>query len=88
MNRIVTIILTLITLVLGAFIVFTNPIDPLAIIIGMFLVSIAILNLAIQIYFPPLPREEVELKVVEEPVKKVPVKIEKPVKRASKKKKR
>jgi uncharacterized membrane protein len=80
MNRIVTLALTLIVLVLGALIVFTNPIDPLAIIVGMFLVSVAILNLAVQIYFPPIQEQSVELKVVEEPkqeVKKIPVKVEK-----------
>lgn len=69
----------MILLVLGALIVFTNPWDPTAIIVGMFLVSVSILNLAIQIYFPPLPEQSVELKVVEEP-EKVPVKVKKPKK--------
>ena len=91
MKRIVTFILTLITLVLGAFIVFAAPSDPGAIVIGMFLISIAILNLAVQIYFPPSPQEEVELRVVEEPVaetKKVPIKIEKPKKVVKSRKRR
>jgi uncharacterized protein (DUF58 family) len=69
MKRMITFVLTLIVLILGALIVFTNPLDPLAIIFGMFLVSAAILNLSIQIYFPPSPEQTVELKVVEEPVK-------------------
>ena len=92
MNRIVTLALTFIVLVLGAFIVFTNPIDPLAITIGMFFVSVAILNIAVQIYFPPVPEQNVELKVVEEPttqeIKKVPVKTEKPKKIAKKRKRK
>ena len=65
----ITFVLTLVVLILGALIVFSNPLDTLAIIFGMFLVSSAILNLAIQIYFPPSPDQTVELKVVEEPVK-------------------
>jgi uncharacterized protein (DUF58 family) len=68
MKRIVTVILTFIVLIIGVLIVFTSPLDPSAIIVGMFLVSVAILNLAVQIYFPPSPQQEVELKVVEEPV--------------------
>lgn len=87
MKRILTFALTLIVLILGAVIVFTNPLDPLAIIFGMFLISVAILNLAIQIYFPPAPEQTVELKVVEEPTK-VPEKVEKPKKMTKKKKKR
>ena len=82
MKRILTIALIFIVLVLGAIIVFTNPLDPIAIIFGMFLVSVAILNLAIQIYFPPTPEQTVELKVVEEPTRE----IEKPKKTPRKKK--
>jgi hypothetical protein len=91
MNKVVNVILTMILLVLGALIVFTNPIDPLAIIVGMFLVSVSILILAIQIYFPPTMEEPVELKIVEEPIaetKKVSVKVEKPRKIAKVKKRR
>ena len=87
MKRILTFALTLIVLVIGALIVFTSPLDPLAIIFGMFLVSAAILNLAVQIYFPPVPEQTVELKVVEEPVK-APLNIEKPRKMAKRKRKR
>ena len=87
MKRIVTSILTLIVLVLGALIVFTNPINPSAIIFGMFLVSVSILVLAVQIYFPPTVEQPVELKVLEEPkIQKIPVKIEKP--KTARKKKR
>ena len=68
MKRIVTVILTFIVLIIGALIVFASPLDPSAIIVGMFLISVAILNLAVQIYFPPSSQQEVELKVVEEPV--------------------
>jgi hypothetical protein len=91
MKRIATMVLTLIVLILGALIVFANPIDPTAIIVGMFFISVAILNLAVQIYFPPGTEQPVELKVVEEPVaetKKIPVKIEKPRKRVKTSKKR
>lgn len=92
MNRIITFALTLIVLMLGALIIFANPIDPLAIIVGMFFISVAILNLAVQIYFPPIPEEHVELKVVEEPktqeIRKIPVKIEKPKKITKVKKRR
>jgi uncharacterized membrane protein len=91
MKRIATMVLTLIVLILGALIVFANPLDPTAIIVGMFFISVAILNLAVQIYFPPITEEPVELKVVEEPVaetKKIPVKVEKPRKIAKVKKKR
>jgi hypothetical protein len=91
MKRIATMVLTLIVLILGALIVFANPLDPTAIIVGMFFISVAILNLAVQIYFPPDTEQPVELKVVEEPVaetKKIPVKVEKPRKIAKVKKKR
>jgi len=89
MNKVVNVILTMILLVVGALIVFTNPLDPLAIIVGMFLVSVSILILAIQIYFPPTIEEPVELKIVEEPkAVKVPVKVEKPRKIAKVKKRR
>jgi len=92
MKRIVTTFLTLIVLILGAMIVFSNPVDPTAIIVGMFFVSAAILNLAIQIYFPQSTEEPVELRVVEEPkaveVKKTRVKVEKTVKRARVRKRR
>jgi uncharacterized membrane protein len=87
MKRILTFILTLIVLIMGAAIVFVNPLNPMAIIFGMFLISVAILNLAIQIYFPPSAEQTVELKVVEEPPK-MPVNVEKPKKMPRKKKKR
>jgi len=87
MKRILTFALTLIVLILGAVIIFTNPLDPLAIIFGMFLISVAILNLAVQIYFPPASEQTVELKVVEEPTK-MPEKVEKPKKMPKKRKKR
>jgi len=81
MNRIVTLTLTLIALVVGALMIFANPLDPSAIIIGMFIISVSILNLAVQIYFPPSPQQEVELQVVEEPKEvKTSVNIEKPKK--------
>jgi hypothetical protein len=65
MKRIFTFILTLVVLVLGALIVFANPLDASSIIFGMVLVSVAIFNLAVQIYFPPQPEQTVELKVEE-----------------------
>jgi len=88
MKRIFTIILTFIVLVLGALIVFTNPADPAAIIVGMFFVSVSILNLAIQIYFPPSPEQPVELKVVEEPMKEISKAPEKIKKSRARRKKR
>lgn len=91
MKRIATMILTLIVLTLGALIIFSNPADPTAITVGMFFVSVAILNLAVQIYFPQSTEEPVELRVVEEPkaeVKKAPVKVERSVKRAKVRKRR
>jgi uncharacterized membrane protein len=92
MKRIATMILTLIVLILGALIIFSNPVDPTAITVGMFFVSVAILNLAVQIYFPQSTEEPVELRVVEEPkvveVKKTPVKVERTVKRAKVRKRR
>lgn len=55
----------------------------------MFLVSVAILNLAVQIYFPPAPRQTVELKVIDKPTEsKREVKPEKPKKAVKSKKKR
>ncbi len=74
MKRIVTFALTVVVLVLGALIVFVNPMDITAIIFGMFLISVSILNLAVQIYFPPVPEQTVELRVVEEPKIASPVK--------------
>jgi hypothetical protein len=48
----------------------------------MLIISVSILNLAVQIYFPPSAKQEVELQVVEEPkqVVKLPEDIEKPKK--------
>ena len=76
MNKIVTLTLTLIALVLGALMIFANPMDPLAIILGMLIISVSILNLAVQIYFPPSPQQEVELQVVEEPKEEVKAPVE------------
>lgn len=86
MKRILTFILTFIVMILGALIVFSNPMDPTAIVVGMFLVSVAILNLAIQIYFPQSPEQTVELKVLDEPVE-APKENIKPIKRVEKVKK-
>ena len=92
MKRILNAILTMIVLVIGALIVFASPADPIAISFGMFLISVAILILAVQIYFPPIKEEAVELKVVEEPViqeaKKIPEKSVKPRRVVKSKKKR
>jgi hypothetical protein len=67
MHKIVTLVLTFILFIVGVLIVFSNPLDPAAISIGMFLVAISILNIAIQIYFPAMPERQVELRVVETP---------------------
>lgn len=72
---------------LGALIVFTNPFDLAAIIIGMFLVSMSILNLAIQVYFPPSQEEPVELKVVEQPIQQPKTLEVKKAKKSKRKKK-
>ena len=67
MNRAITMVLTLILFVLGIIIVFARPWNATAISIGMFLVAVSVLNIAIQIYFPP-PRGPVQLRVIERPV--------------------
>ena len=56
--------LTLVLFFVGIATVFFNPLNPLAISFGMFLVAISILNIAVQIYFPMQPKETVELKVI------------------------
>jgi len=60
-------VLTLILFVLGVLMVFARPLDTTAISLGMFLVAISVLNLAVQIYFPPqqISKSPVRLKVVE-----------------------
>ena len=65
MNKAGTLILTVILFTLGIVIVFLNPIDPMAISFGMFLVAVSVLSVAIQIYFPATPSSPVELRVVE-----------------------
>ena len=86
MKRILTFVLTLIVLAIGALMVFSSPLDPAAIVVGMFLVSVAILNLAIQIYFPQSPEQTVELKVLDEP-SEAPKEDIKPIKKVEKVKK-
>jgi membrane-bound ClpP family serine protease len=87
MKRIGTMILTVILFILGIIIVFLNPINPVAISFGMFLVAVAVLNIAVQIYFPAVPSSPVELRVVERRVKPKS-KSKKRVKKAKKKRKR
>ena len=88
MKRIGTMILTVILFILGIIIVFLNPINPVAISFGMFLVAVSVLNIAVQIYFPAAPSSPVELKVVKR-VKPKPVrKVKKRVKKAKKRRKK
>jgi len=86
MKRIGTMILTVVLFILGVIIVFLNPINPVAISFGMFLVAVSILNIAVQIYFPTIPSTPVELRVVERRVKPKPRR--KPKKRVKKARKR
>ncbi|MFH1474045.1 MAG: hypothetical protein ABIE55_04110 [Candidatus Aenigmatarchaeota archaeon] len=75
-----TLILTIILFAIGIVIVFLNPLSPVAISFGMFLVAVSILSVAIQIYFPATPSRPVELRVVERRVKPKPRR--KPVRKA------
>lgn len=84
MKMLLTLVLTVILFILGIITVMFNPLNPLAISFGMFLIAVSILNVAVQIYFPQQPRGTVELKVVN--VKTVE-KPKKRVKRSRKKKK-
>jgi hypothetical protein len=72
MNRAFTMLLNLILLVLGAVIVYSFPLNPLAIAIGMLFLAVSILSIALQVYFPPQPKHVV-LRVVEPvaPLKRV-----------------
>ena len=80
-------LLNLILLLLGALIVYSFPLNPLAISIGMLFLAVSILSIALQVYFPPKPKHVV-LRVVE-PIKSVkPVVKAKKVKKAKKKRKR
>jgi uncharacterized oligopeptide transporter (OPT) family protein len=72
MNKAGTLILTVILFTVGIVIVFLNPIDPMAISFGMFLVAVSVLSVAIQIYFPATSSSPVELKVVERRVESKP----------------
>jgi len=70
-------LLNLILLLLGAVIVYSFPLNPLAISIGMLFLAVGILSIALQVYFPPRPKHVV-LRVVESP---------KPLKKTVKRKK-
>jgi hypothetical protein len=90
MNKVGTLILTVLLFTIGIVIVFLNPADPMAISFGMFLVAVSVLSVAIQIYFPATPTRPVELRVVErvaEPKPRVMPK-RKPKKRAKKAKRK
>jgi hypothetical protein len=67
MHRALTLALTMVVLILGALVIVVNPMQPTAIVFGMFMISMAILMISIQVYFPPMSDQTVELKVVEEP---------------------
>jgi len=88
MNRVFTVILTLLLLAIGVVTVYSYPLNITAISLGMFLIGISILSIAIHIYFPP-QRKEVIIRVVEsKKVQKRPVKRRRKVKKRRKKKKR
>lgn len=59
-------VLNLILILVGAITVYSFPLNPFAITVGMFFLAIAILSIALQVYFPPRPKQVI-LKV-EEPV--------------------
>lgn len=83
-----TLVLTVILFIVGIMTVFLNPLNPIAISFGMFLVAVSILNVAVQIYFPPQPQGTVELKVVKVRPEKIPKKTVKKVKKAKKRTKK
>jgi hypothetical protein len=78
MHRALTLALTFIVLILGVLVIAVNPMQPAAIIFGLFMITVAILMVSVQVYFPPEPEQMVELKVVEEPASVYPVKVVKP----------
>ncbi len=77
-----TMILTVILFAIGIVIVFLNPLSPVAISFGMFLVAVSILSVAIQVYFPATPLKPVELRVVKSRVRPKPRR--KPARKAKK----
>ena len=85
--------MSIIVFALGIMIVFLNPLSPLAISLGMFLVAVAILSVAIQVFFPAEQPRPVELRVVAKStvrkrVRPKPKKKAKKVKRSRKKTKK
>ncbi len=56
-------ILILVLFVIGIIIIYTNPFSPTIISLGMLFIAVAIIDIAVQIYFPKKPKE-VELKIV------------------------
>ena len=91
MKIILTLVLTIILFLLGISIVILNPLNAMAISFGMLLVAVAILNMAVHVYFPQQPQGTVELKVINVRTEKKPVKkakkAKKKVSRARKKRK-
>jgi hypothetical protein len=66
MKRVGITILNLILIVVGFVIVYANPVSVWSMILGMLLISVAIISFAVLIYFPPTQPKYVKLKVVEE----------------------
>jgi hypothetical protein len=75
-------ILILVLFIVGVVIIYTNPSSPMIISLGMLFIAVAIIDGAVQVYFPRKPKE-VELKVVGtvEPKKTVKKRKKRPKKR-------
>ena len=87
MNRLFISVLNLILIIMGFLIVYSVPLNALAIIFGMLLISISIISFAVLIYFPPAQPRYVRLKVIEEP-NTTKRKVKKKVKKRTKRRKR
>lgn len=62
--KIIASIISVILFVLGVILIILDPLSPVMISTGMFLIAIAILSVALQIYYPEKPKH-VELRVIE-----------------------
>jgi amino acid permease len=67
MQRTYITVLNFAFIIIGFFIIYSNPLSSLAITTGMFLISASIISFTILIYFPPANQEYVKLKIVESP---------------------
>ena len=66
MNRAGITVLNFILLILGFFIVYSNPLNKVSVVLGMLMIATSIISFTILIYFPPVREGYVKLRVVEE----------------------